>query len=30
MANILVLTANLGKAALHKDSGGAERTTTLS
>ena len=29
MANILVLTANLGKAELHKDSGGAERTTTL-
>jgi glycosyltransferase involved in cell wall biosynthesis len=29
MANILVLTANLGRAELHKDSGGAERTTTL-
>ena len=29
MARILVLTANLGKAELHKDSGGAERTTTL-
>jgi len=29
MANILVLTANLGKATLHKESGGAERTTTL-
>lgn len=29
MANILVLTANLGKPVLHKESGGAERTTTL-
>ena len=29
MSRILVLTANLGKAELHKDSGGAERTTTL-
>lgn len=29
MANILVLTANLGRAELHKSSGGAERTTTL-
>lgn len=29
MANILILTANLGKAELHKSSGGAERTTTL-
>ncbi len=29
MANIIVLTANLGKAELHKSSGGAERTTTL-
>ena len=29
MANILILTANLGKAELHKDTGGAERTVTL-
>lgn len=29
MANIIVLTANLGKSELHKSSGGAERTTTL-